>query len=144
MAVDFALQLYLPNYDLWARPVTFFPIVSQPGVTSYEGRGIYDSNDLDFDSYGEQIISDARIELDILAMEFTVVPMQGDQLRIVPWMNVPGGSYEISDISPDNAGGEMTLVLRRLVPAKGPSFVLGANAYSLGALEFGTPDLTVT
>src|SRR4249920_3851057 len=112
MAVDFAMQLYAPNFDLWSRPVTFFPYKSQPGAPPFDGRGIYDSNDLDFDSYGEQVLSDARIELDILAMEFVALPMQGDQLRILPWMHVPGGSYEVSDISPDNAGGEMTLVLR--------------------------------
>jgi len=34
MGVDYSTMMYLPNYNFWARPVTFYPVKSQPGVPS--------------------------------------------------------------------------------------------------------------
>jgi hypothetical protein len=148
MAVDFATQLYLPNFDMFARPVTFYPLVSQPGVAAYDGRGIYDSNDYAVDLYGDTVLSDARIELDIFAPEFAYLPMQKDQLYIPPHLHIPGGNFEVSDVSPDNAGGEVTLTLRRLVTASAfplPVYPLNVvPGYSLGGLDIAKPVLTVT
>jgi hypothetical protein len=147
MAVEFATQLYNPCFTMFSRPVTFYPLVSQPGEPAFIGRGIYDSNDYAFDLYGEAILSDAKIELDIFHPEFPIVPMQGDQLYIPTHLFIPGGNFEVTDVSPDNAGGEITLTLRKMVTASVfplPLYPLNiVPAYTLGALAFAKPPLTV-
>lgn len=148
MAVDFATQLYLPIFEFFSRPVTFYPLVSQPGMAAYDGRGIYDSNDLAFDVFGDAAVSDARIELDIFAPEFPFLPKQGDQLYMPPNLNIAGGNFEVTDVSPDNAGGEVSLTLRRLVTASLfplPIYPLNiVPSYGVSGLDIPTPPMTVT
>jgi hypothetical protein len=145
MAVNFASIVYLPCFDTFARPVTIVPIASQPSAPSYSARGIFDHNELDFDVFGETIYSDGKIELDILMSEFSILPRQHDVVIIPPHEGAEGGNFEVSDRSPGNAGGEMTLTLRELVEAKGPllSYTLVGSGFSLHAPAFATPALTV-
>jgi hypothetical protein len=50
MAINFPMLLYLPAFQRFARPVTFHPIVSQPGAPSFQGRAIYDTERLDLEA----------------------------------------------------------------------------------------------
>ena len=43
MAVNFSTLVYLPNFDMFARPVTIIPMASQPGLPAFTARGIYDT-----------------------------------------------------------------------------------------------------
>jgi hypothetical protein len=139
MAIPFPTVAYLPCYEVFARPVTFYPLNSQPGVASYGGRGIFDTNSIEIVAQDGSLYSDTRTELDILQSEFDVLPMQGDRL-FIPWdQELDGGSFEVSDVSDKgNAGGESTLTLRRLVVDK-----LVGTAYTLGALDFARPVLNI-
>jgi hypothetical protein len=137
MSIPFPTVAYLPCYQVFARPVTIYPLVSQPGAGAYDGRGIFDTNSIEVIAQDGSLYADTRTELDILQSEYDVLPMQGDRV-FIPWdAEVDGGDFEIADISDKgNAGGESTLTLRRLVIDK-----LVGTAYSLGPLDFARPRL---
>src|SRR5262252_7011794 len=82
MGVDYSTLVYLPNYNMWARQVEFYPVVSQPGVTSYFRRGIYGTVGIDIMTQDGSDISEQRTSLDILEREFAVLPQQFDRIFI--------------------------------------------------------------
>jgi hypothetical protein len=119
MGIDHSTMNYLPNFDFWGRPVTFYPVISQPGVPSYDARGIYNTVSIDIISQDGSDVSEMRTILDILEREFAVLPVQQDRVYIGA---DPGGMpevgwFEINDAS-TNAGGETTLELRRWLGAR--------------------------
>lgn len=120
MAVNFSEDVYLPAQDLFGRPVIVTPSASQPEVSAYSARGIFDLDAIDVATLDGAILSEVKIILDVRDVEFAKVPMQGD-LIIVPYDSISGlaaeGSFEVIDADP-NGGGETTLTLRRLVTAK--------------------------
>jgi hypothetical protein len=117
MAVNFSTDLYLIEQDTFGRPVTF---TSKTGSSfSGQGRGIYDSDKLDFISENGTVVSDQQTILDIRAAEFPILPAQEDTINIPaePITGLPAlGDYEIIDLT-DNGGGEVTLTLRKIVSA---------------------------
>lgn len=119
MAINFSDQVYLPCYDTFARSVTVNPKVSQPGHASYVGRGIYNIEPIDVTTEEGSIFSDTRSILDILENEFSVLPLQGDEVTIPA--DSSGlkalGTFEIIETKP-NGGGELTMILRKIVEAK--------------------------
>lgn len=118
MAINFARQVYQPTFDVFARPVTFTPVASQPGQPDYTARGIYASQPYDIDTEGNVIFSDARTILDIIETEFTILPLQKDRIYIGPSGDLPEiGYFEVLDTD-SNGGGETTLTLKRIVSAK--------------------------
>lgn len=117
MAVDFSTLVYLPSYNTFARPIIITPIVSQPNAAPYTARGIYNTVPMDDPTTGA-VLSDMRTIVDILESEFTVLPLQRDQITIPSDGNLPAlGTFEIQDTDA-NGGGETTLTLRRLVESK--------------------------
>jgi hypothetical protein len=125
MGVDYSTTTYLPQYTMWARPVTFYPVTSQPGVTSYDGRGIFGTVSIDIIAQDGSDVSEQKTILDILEAEFPIIPQQLDRLFIPADFNsIFGGVgmpevgwFEVNDIS-TNGGGETTLGLRRWEPAR--------------------------
>jgi len=114
MAVNLDVLLQKPVFDFWAVPVTFMPKVSQPAVTSFEGRGILNTYPLDVVGIDNSIFSDQRTILDIRDSEFAVQPLQGDHLNIPADCNgVPKGEYEILDADSDG-GGQTMLTIRKV------------------------------
>jgi hypothetical protein len=114
MAIDFSVTNYLPAMDTFARSVTFYPVVSQPGgPQSYYGRGILDTRGTTIQTdAGMVVMSDQETILDIREREFGVPPVQGDLLDIPAENNIPAaGMYEITDAA-WNGGGEITLTIR--------------------------------
>jgi hypothetical protein len=114
MAVNLDVLLQGPIFDFWAVPVTFMPLVSQPGGPNYTGRGIL--NTYTFNVVGEDnsVFSDQRTILDIRDSEFFVMPLQNDHLVIPKDCNdVPRGEYEIIDASNDG-GGQTMLTIRKI------------------------------
>lgn len=111
-------SVYKPNFDVWARPITVTPLVSQPGAPAYNARGYYDQKELDVIAEGPAVFSDAQTYLDILDAEFPIVPMQGDQIDIPFHQGVKGGSFLVLDLTPGNAGGMITITLRKLTAPK--------------------------
>jgi hypothetical protein len=111
MPHNFSAELYALAMDEFARPVTF-------ATGGFTGRGIYNTEKLDVAAEDGSIISSQRTILDILEVEFAVLPQQRDQLTI-PADDVGNpalGDFEITDVFP-NGGGETTLVLRKLQTA---------------------------
>jgi hypothetical protein len=120
MAVDFGTLIYAPNFDMWAIPVTFYPIVSIPLQGSYAARGIFDTRQLDVLALDGSIVSEQRTILDILNSEFSVIPMQGDRVDIpTDSSHQVHGMFEITDAS-YNAGGETTLTLKEVMVRQSP------------------------
>jgi hypothetical protein len=118
VAINYSQNVYLPTYNVFARPVTFMLISSNPPGTPFDGRGIYSTQPVDVLSEDNSIFSDQQTILDILEQEFTVIPEQGDRLFIPAHIGMPElGNFEIMDAD-TNGGGETTLVLRKVVVAK--------------------------
>lgn len=114
MAINLSTQLYAPVYDFWARPITVFPVGSQPGMPPYNARGIFDTKAVDVVGEDGSIVSDTVTILDIREAEFSVLPAQLDRINIPASGAGPSqGDWEVTDTAP-NAGGETTLSLRQL------------------------------
>jgi hypothetical protein len=110
MAVDFSAQVYLPGQNTFGRAI----IVN--GAT--QARGILDTREIDVVAIDGSIISEQRTILDVRDNEFTIVPLQGDQITIPADGTLPdAGAWEVIDTS-RNGGGETTLTLRKLMTAR--------------------------
>jgi hypothetical protein len=140
MALPFPTLVYEPCFEIFSRQVTFIPLVSQPGAAPYSGRGIFDTNEMDIEAIGEEhtFYSSTRTELDILQMEFDVLPMQGDRISIPEDESIPGGEFIVSSVSDKgNAGGEVCLTLKRLEEWK-----LVGYSFFTQSPDFARPELT--
>jgi hypothetical protein len=120
MAVDFSTLVYLPNFDMFARPITVVPLASQPGMPAYTARGIYDTRPIDVQAEDGSIVSDQQTILDVRDVEFGMVPEQLDQISI-PYdaaSNSPDlGTFEVTNTE-SNGGGETTLVIRKVMTSR--------------------------
>jgi len=113
MGVNYATLIYAPAFDMFAGPVTFIPLSSQPGAPAYDGRGIFDTRMLNIVGEDGAIFGDQETILDILEIEFGVLPQQNDHVIIEADGDKPAqGEFEIINAS-TNGGGETTLVLRK-------------------------------
>ena len=94
-------------------------MASQPGAPPYNARGIFDTEQIDIEALDGSLYSSTRTILDVLQHEFAVLPRQDDHVFIPPHEGARGGEYIISDAPHrDNAGGEITLRLKKLTTPK--------------------------
>jgi hypothetical protein len=114
MGLNYSTLVYLPSYELFARPVIIMPLASQPGMPSYGNRGIFDSGTMNVPLDDGSILSDQQTILDIRESEYGMLPVQGDLVDIPADAGVPAeGAFEIINAW-RNGGGETTLQLRRI------------------------------
>ena len=119
MAINFNDNLYAFVMDVFARPITVTPLVSQPGAPAFANRAYYDTKETDVLTEDGAIFSDSRTYIDIRLEEYAVTPMQGDLIDIPLHEGTPGGAFIVSDAAGDgNAGGMITLTLKKNVVAK--------------------------
>jgi hypothetical protein len=119
MPIDFSNEVYLITANTFGRPITVTPIVSQPGAPSYDSVGIMDSRETDVLAEDGSVISDSKTILDIRIEDFPILPMQRDLVLISDMPGAPGGLFEVFDLAGiGNAGGEITLTLKRIVQTK--------------------------
>jgi len=139
-SVDFAFWVYEPCFGIFARSVTFYPTVSQPGVGGFVTRGIFDTNDIDVIGQDDEIVTDSRTELDIFMPEWSVLPQQGDTC-FIPWeSDVDGGAFVVADVhGHGNAGGELTLTLTRYEQARLAGYLFIPPPYALASPSFAAP-----
>jgi hypothetical protein len=115
MAINMSTFVYLPCQEVLGRPVNFSSTLGNS--FSGAGRGIYDSRSLNVMLEDGSIMSDQDTILDIRAIEFSSLPVQGDLIDIPaePIAGLPAlGMFEIADVS-NKVGGEITLSLKRKV-----------------------------
>lgn len=120
MGLDFSTLVYLPNFDMFARPITVTPLASQPSFPAYGARGIYDTRPIDVQANDGSIFSDQQTILDVRDVEFGVVPEQLDQIHIPydPASNMPDlGTFEVTHTE-SNGGGETTLIIRKVMTSR--------------------------
>jgi hypothetical protein len=118
MAVNMSTLVYSPCQIVFSRPVTFTSTLGN----SFSGsaRGIYDSRSIDVVLEDNSIISEQVTILDIRAVEYSVLPVQGDLVNIPyePASGLPAlGDFEITDVF-NNGGGEVTLTLKVIKTAQ--------------------------
>lgn len=116
--INFSEELYVIEQDVFGRPVTFNPLMSQPDGGVYLARGIYDTEEINIVLEDGSIFTDQRTILDIRDEEFSVLPIQGDTVDIdyEPVTNLPRrGLFMVTKIT-DNGGGEFTLDLKKIAP----------------------------
>jgi hypothetical protein len=121
MSIPFSTQLYKPDFDVFAVPITVAPIASQPNAPAYQARGIFSTYDIDVSALDGSLISEQRTILDIREAEFIglgiPLPVQLDHVTIPADCNgVNLGEFEILSTS-TNGGGMSTLQLRKWVPS---------------------------
>jgi len=107
--------VYLPAFDVFARPITITPVVSQPSGAAYSARGIFSTDELDVMAEAGGIITDHQTILDLRESEFAVLPKQGDLVNIpndADAVPLHYNDFEVIDVS-SNGGGETTLTLRK-------------------------------
>src|SRR5215467_6673430 len=140
MGLDYPFWVYQPCYETFARSITFYPMVSQPGVAGFAARGIFDTNETDVIAMDGSIYTDAKTELDIFMAEWAVYPRQGDIVDIPFEDDIDGGVFVVSDVQGfGNAGGELSLTLQRYEEAKMPGYLFTTANYSIGALDIAVP-----
>ena len=119
MAINFNDNLYSFVMDVFSRPVTVTPLVSQPGEPAYGNRAYYDTKETDVLTEDGALYSDSRTYIDIRMEEYPVLPMQGDLVDIPFHAGTPGGAFIVSDLAGDgNAGGMITMTLKKNVVPK--------------------------
>jgi hypothetical protein len=107
-------MVYHPTYAVFARTVNFV----QKSGGSFVGRGVYSSQPYDVPTEDGLIFSDQRTILDILEVEYTTLPVQGDSIEIPEDGTLPElGFFDIIDVD-SNGGGELTLTIRKQVVSK--------------------------
>jgi hypothetical protein len=116
MAINYSEMVYVHAQNVFGRQVTFTP---KDGSGAFSGRGIMDIDPIDVQAEDGSIISETRVVLDIRDAEYVVMPRQGDRVDVPADVSgIPAqGPFEIIDADP-NGGGETTLTLRHIVPAK--------------------------
>jgi hypothetical protein len=121
MGINFSTMVYAPNYIQFARPVTFYPLISDPSMSSYAGRGIFHDGLINVPLEDGSLYVNQETSLDILEADFATVglplPQQLDRINIP--QDGPGGmpaegDFEIMTVT-RNGGGEASLVLRKYV-----------------------------
>ena len=119
MAIDFSTLVYAPNFDMFARAIIVTPLASQPGVPAYTARGIYDTRPLDVQSMDGAVIAEQQTIIDILEVEFPVLPDQLDRINIPadPNAGMALGDFEVISTE-TNGGGETTLVVRKVMASR--------------------------
>jgi hypothetical protein len=114
MAINPSVDVYLPVYDQWARPIVVFPVKSKPGMPPYNARGIYSTDTTNFMAEDGSIASDQKSICDVREAEFEVIPIQFDRVAIPASAAGPGlGEFLVKDAS-NNGGGETTLTLVKM------------------------------
>jgi hypothetical protein len=118
MGVDYSTMIYLPTYDMFARPVTITPLASEPNGAAYPARGIYNHNRMNVLLEDGSTFVEQETILDIRAAEFITVPEQGDEVYIGPDGNdgMPAVGDFVITSTWDNGGGEINLHLRKKMP----------------------------
>lgn len=117
MALNFSTLVYLPAFDVFARPITVTP---KNGAAYSDMRGILDSESLDLIGIdGVSVITDQKTFIDIRAYEFNSaghsIPEQEDIIAIPAVDDLDDeGVWEVV-ASAHNGGGEVTLTIRKLV-----------------------------
>jgi hypothetical protein len=115
MALNFSQDLYGVIWNVMTRPMTVTPLASNPTAPAYAARCYFDTKESDILTEDGSIFSDSKTFIDIRLAEFPVMPMQGDKIEIPFHEDVPGGTYEVLDLTgKGNAGGIITLILREL------------------------------
>jgi len=126
MGVNYSLMVYAPNFILFARPITFYPVVSSPSSNPFYTRGIYHDGELPVTLEDGSVFIDQETSIDILEADFDYAGMpQPQQLdRVYVPQDGPGGMkeedmFEVTSVS-RNGGGETKLVLRKYLVASLP------------------------
>lgn len=114
--IDFDALVLGPAMDAFARPVTVFPIYSQPGAPSYPARGIWGRRQADMQLEDESILGTDDLTLGIRIGEFPIVPVAGDRFDIPAAGSLPRvGLCEMVDDGDDGQGG-YAIVLKIVGP----------------------------
>jgi hypothetical protein len=116
MAINFSVEVYRICQEAFSVPFTCHPIYSQPGGASWEGRGIFDTDEQDVVAEDGSMFVDQQTILDVRIAECVVLPHQKDRIVIPLDCNgKPLGEFEVVSTT-DNGGGELTIVLREWKP----------------------------
>lgn len=114
--IDFDALVLGPAMAIFARPVTVFPNVSQPGQPSYEGRGIWSRRQADMQLDDGSILGTDELTIGIRIGEYPIVPKPGDHFDIPAHLSLPRvGLCEMVDDGEDGQGG-YAIVLKIIGP----------------------------
>lgn len=104
--IDFDALVLAPTVAVFSRPVTVYPVASQPLAAPYAARGVWASKPVDVPLEDGSILSSQDHVLGIRVAEFTVPPAQGDRIEIDAHLSAPRlGLFAVEDSDDDGQGG---------------------------------------
>lgn len=114
--IDFDALVLGPAMNAFARPVTVFPLVSQPGQPSFTARGIWARRPADMQLEDGSVLGTDEITLGIRIGEFPIMLKPGDHIDIDAYLSLTRiGLCEMVDDGEDGQGG-YALVLKIIEP----------------------------
>ena len=115
MGHNWSQEVYALTQAEFGREIWITPLASQPGAPAYQGRGIYNRNRNNILLEDGSMMIDQEVIVDILAEDYSVIPLQDDEVTIPadPFgMQSAPGDFTITSTW-DNGGGEISLHLRK-------------------------------
>lgn len=114
--IDFDALVLAPCMNVFARPITVFPVRSQPAGSAYQARGSWHARPVDVIADEGQVISSETYTLGIREKEFSVPIVQGDRIEIPAYQTLARvGLFVVDDADVDGQGGT-TLTLKMIGP----------------------------
>jgi hypothetical protein len=113
--LDFSGIVLSTLQNTFSRPIVISPVASQPGVGSYNARGVFSTSPIDFIPESNIVFSDQKTMVWVRMSEYPILPIPGDQLSIPTHIGYPAeGPFEIIDTD-RFADGKMIISLKKLV-----------------------------
>lgn len=105
--IDFDALVLKPAMNTFARPITVFPLASQPGAPAYPARAVWRlERNVDLALEDGGVLSSDVLTLGARLSEFVVPPQAGDQVDVPLSGAMPAlGLYYIDDTDDDGEGG---------------------------------------
>jgi len=114
--IDFNALVLGPAQDAFSRPVTYYPIKSQPGAPGFPARGIWAIKGADIQLDEGGVLGTDVLTLGVQGSALGADPMKGDRVDIPAHLSLPRvGLCLVDDDGKDGQGG-FSLVLKIIGP----------------------------
>ena len=124
MSIDFSALVLGPCMDTFARPLTVYPVASQPTAPQYANRGIWIIDQVPFVGEDGILMSTRTVKMGIMLVDYPVPPQQYDFISVAV-ADLPMGyktdtlnpnkpvDFVIDDVNPDGQGGAHLTLKRK-------------------------------
>jgi hypothetical protein len=112
--IDFDALVLGPCQDIFSRPVTVTPVVSQPAAATFAARGIWKAPTANVGLEDGAIMVSQDLVLGVRLADFPVAPVEGDHIEIDAYLSLPRVGVCTIDRVNDDGIGDAHLVLKKI------------------------------